>query len=163
MMEQFHLSTRGLFEGYASVFDLPDLARDVVIRGAYRESLKRTGAAGVRFLWQHNPAEPVGVWRELREDSKGLFAVGALNLETQRGSELFSLIRQGAVDGLSIGFRVKQFRKSPRLQGRELLSVDLWEISLVSFPLLLQARLIKPPIMADSQSTKSSRPRPLSH
>ena len=133
----------GLFEGYASLFGLPDLSRDIVLPGAFRETLQKTGAQGVRLLWQHNPTEPIGIWRILREDSKGLYGVGQLNLDTQRGRELEALIQQGAVDGLSIGFRVKRFRRDAKGQGRELVSVDLWEISLVSFPLLPQARLTK--------------------
>ena len=132
----------GIFEGYASLFGVPDLSRDIVLPGAFRETLQNSGPRGVRLLWQHDPAEPIGIWRILREDSKGLYAQGQLNLATQRGRELDSLIRQGAVDGLSIGFRVKRFRREPKRQSREILSLDLWEISLVSFPLLPQARLV---------------------
>lgn len=142
----------GLFEGYASLYGVPDLSRDIVLPGAFRETLQKTGVRGVRLLWQHDPAEPIGIWRILREDSRGLYAVGQLNLDTQRGRELEALIRQGAVDGLSIGFRVKRYRRDAKGQGRELVSVDLWEISLVSFPLLPQARLTK-------SEVKARRPR----
>ncbi|MEI6573824.1 MAG: HK97 family phage prohead protease [Alphaproteobacteria bacterium] len=143
MMTSLQSSGTGFFEGYASLFGIPDLSRDVVMPGAFRETLQSTGARGVRLLWQHDPAEPIGIWRVLREDSKGLYGLGQLNLDTQRGRELDALIKQGAVDGLSIGFRVKLFRRDLKGQGREILSLDLWEISLVSFPLLPQARLVK--------------------
>lgn len=123
----------GYFEGYASLFGIPDLSRDIVLRGAFSETLQNTGVRGVRMLWQHDPAEPIGIWLNLREDSKGLYGLGQLNLDTQRGNELDALIKQGAVDGLSIGFRVKRFRRDIKGQGREILSLDLWEISLVSF------------------------------
>ena len=135
-------NTPGSFEGYASLFGVPDLSRDIVSAGAFRDTLAKTGAGGVRLLWQHDPSEPVGIWTELREDSKGLFARGRLNLETQRGRELDALIRQGAVNGLSIGFRTKRARRNASGLGRDLVAVDLWEISLVTFPLLPDARLL---------------------
>ena len=129
----------GAFEGYASLFGVPDLSRDTVMRGAFAKSLavKRP----VRLLWQHDPAEPVGIWTAIREDARGLFCQGQLNLEVQRGRELQALLRQGAVDGLSIGFKTLRSRRDPATGGRQLIDVDLWEISLVSFPLLPEARV----------------------
>ena len=150
-MTTLAIDKAGIIEGYASVFGIADLARDVVMAGAFRNSLNRTGIRGVRCLWQHDPAEPIGVWLSLEEDTRGLFARGQLNLETQRGRELTALITQGAVDGLSIGFRARRTRRNPRNLNRELLVIDLWEISLVSFPLLPEARLL-------SRSTRTISP-----
>lgn len=129
----------GLITGYASVFGVPDLGRDVVLPGAFAGTLARRGAAGVRMLFQHDPAEPVGRWLSLREDARGLYAEGQLNLDVQRGREIAALMCEGALDGLSIGFRTLSARPgadgSRRLQG-----IDLWEISIVTFPLQPGAR-----------------------
>jgi len=93
------------------------------------------------MLFQHDPAEPVGVWLELREDFRGLFARGRLIPEVARGRELLALLRAGAIDGLSIGFRTVKGRVDPRSRIRKLDQVDLWEISIVTFPLLNGARV----------------------
>ena len=85
--------------------------------------------------------QPIGVWLELREDHRGLFARGRLIPEVARARELLSLLRAGAVDGLSIGFRTAKARIDPRTRIRRLHAVDLWEISIVTFPLLAGARV----------------------
>ena len=127
-------------EGYASLFGLADLNRDIVRRGAFARALQRRGAKGVRMLFQHDAGEPVGVWDEIREDPRGLFVRGRVLAVGPRGRAAAGLIRQGAVDGLSIGFRTERF--SPRRAGgRELTRIDLWEVSIVTFPMLPQARL----------------------
>src|SRR5690349_20522687 len=95
----------GLFSGYASLFGVPDLGRDVVAPGAFAETLRARGPGGVRMLWQHDPAEPIGRWLSLAEDARGLRVEGCLNLAVQRAREIDALMREGAVDGLSIGFR----------------------------------------------------------
>lgn len=133
----------GLFTGYASLFGVPDLGRDVVAPGAFATSLAARGAEGVRMLWQHDPAEPVGRWLSMREDTRGLRVEGRLNLAVQRARELDALLREGALDGLSIGFRTVRAR--PERGGtRRLEAVDLWEISLVTFPLQASARIAAP-------------------
>ena len=129
----------GHFTGYASIFGVPDLGRDVVVPGAFAASLARQGPAGVRLLFQHDPAEPIGRWLSLREDAHGLFAEGQLNLAVQRAREVDALLRGGGIDGLSIGFRTLLARRGAGGE-RRLHRVDLWEISLVTFPLQPQAR-----------------------
>ena len=131
----------GTVEGYASLFGAIDQARDRVMRGAFAETLKLRGARRVPMLFQHDPGEPIGIWLELREDSHGLYARGRLIPEVARARELLSLLRAGAVDGLSIGFRTAKARIDPRTRVRSLLAVDLWEISIVTFPLLAGARV----------------------
>ncbi len=136
-------------EGYASLFGEADLNGDVVERGAFAASLIRTGSSGVRMLFQHDANEPIGVWDEMREDSRGLFVRGRILKTAPRGKATASLIAQGAVDGLSIGFRTRRF--APRTgEGRTLLEIDLWEVSIVTFPMLPQARLriVKPALLA---------------
>lgn len=127
-------------EGYASLFGVADLNRDVVRPGAFARGLRERGAQQVRMLFQHDAGEPVGVWETIREDSRGLFVSGRVLEAGPRGRASAELIRQGAVDGLSIGFRT--VRSAPRPGGgRELIDLDLWEVSIVTFPMLPQARL----------------------
>lgn len=129
-------------EGYASLFDITDQGRDVVAQGAYTASLRalRASCRTVKMLWQHDPAQPIGVWDEIVEDNKGLRVKGRLLEDVARGREAAKLIEAGAIDGLSIGYRTKRASKTGE-GGRRLLEVDLWEISLVTFPMLPQARL----------------------
>ena len=131
----------GAFTGYASLFGIADLARDVVMPGAFRDSLARRGAGGVKMLWQHDPATPIGVWDSIAEDARGLHVVGRLDLAVAKARELHALMRSGAVDGLSIGFRTERSRRDPKSGLRRLEKIDLWEISLVTFPMLAQARV----------------------
>lgn len=138
------LDADGAFSGYASVFGEADLARDVVEPGAFAASLARRGVAGIKMLWHHDPAEPIGTWTEIREDARGLAVRGRILTELARGREALVLLRAGAVDGLSIGFRTVRARpEAPGRKGagRRLLEVDLWEISLVTFPMLPAARV----------------------
>lgn len=131
----------GTVEGYASLFGEVDQARDMVMAGAFADTLKRRGLRRIPMLFQHDPAEPIGVWLELREDFRGLYARGRLIPDVQRGREVLALVRHGAIDGLSIGFRTVKGRIDPRTRVRKLDAIDLWEISIVTFPLLTGARV----------------------
>ena len=131
----------GMVEGYASLFGEIDQARDMMMRGAFADTLSARGIRRIPMLFQHDPSEPVGIWLELREDHRGLFARGRLIPDVARGRELISLVRAGAIDGLSIGFRTSKARIDPKTRIRRLLAVDLWEISIVTFPLLAGARV----------------------
>jgi len=130
----------GVFSGYASLFGVEDMGRDVVLPGAFAASLKRRGPRGVRMLLQHDPAQPIGVWEDLREDARGLFVRGRLTLEVARAREAHALMRAGALEGLSIGYRTIRAR-TDRSGARHLLEVDLWEVSVVTFPMLAGARV----------------------
>lgn len=131
----------GLFEGYASLFGLADLGGDVVVPGAFSESLRRRGAIQIKMLWQHDPAEPIGAWLAIEEDGKGLKVKGRLNLAVSRAREILALMSDGQVDGLSIGFRTQRAFQDRQTGLRHLQKIDLWEISLVTFPMLPQARV----------------------
>lgn len=135
------ISDAGAFEGYASLFHLADLGKDVVAPGAFAASLARRGARGIKLLWQHDPGEPIGRWLSVGEDRTGLFVRGQLSLGVARARDIHALMRDGAVDGLSIGFRPSRQRLDPRTGLRRLIEIDLWEISLVTFPMLPQARV----------------------
>ena len=131
----------GKFEGYASLFDIADLGKDVVMRGAFTQSLTRRGARGVKLLWQHSASEPIGAWLSLEEDSRGLKVRGKLNLAVERAREVHALMRDGSVDGLSIGYRTEKAMRDRKSGLRHLQKLDLWEISVVTFPMLPQARV----------------------
>ena len=133
----------GEFEGYASLFGVEDQVHDVVRPGAFRRTLRQRGIGNVKLLYQHDAREPIGVWREIREDDKGLFVRGRLLPEVQRAREVLALMRAGALDGLSIGYQVVGARKDRRAGTRDLIDIDLWEISLVTFPLLPEARVTR--------------------
>ncbi|MGE3150783.1 MAG: HK97 family phage prohead protease [Pseudorhodoplanes sp.] len=131
----------GTVEGYASLFGEIDQARDMVMAGAFRQTLTLRGVRRIPMLFQHDPAEPIGIWQELVEDSRGLYARGRLIPDVQRGREVLALVKAGAIDGLSIGFKTVQGRVDPKTRIRRLTQVDLWEISIVTFPLLTGARV----------------------
>lgn len=128
--------------GYASVFGSADQGGDVVQKGAYGASLKTMKAKGqrVKMLWQHDPGTPIGVWDEVFEDKKGLFVKGRILPDVQAGAEALALINAGAIEGLSIGYRTIRAEKSQKGQ-RLLHELDLWEVSLVTFPMLPEARV----------------------
>jgi HK97 family phage prohead protease len=129
------------FEAYASVFGARDGIGDIVAPGAFTASLRRRGAGGVRLLYQHFAYEPIGVWDEIREDSRGLYVRGHLVMEVERARDVSALLREGALGGLSIGFKTVRARKEAATGTRTLLQVDLWEISVVTFPLLEAANV----------------------
>lgn len=131
----------GRFSGYASLFGAVDLGRDMIERGAFAASLKERGAAGVRMLFQHDPAEPIGAWSVIREDDKGLYVEGRLATGVARAREVLDLMKAGALDGLSIGFRTVKARTDGKGGVRRILQADLWEISIVTFPMLPGARV----------------------
>ncbi len=135
------LTGDGTVEGYASLFGEIDQARDMVMPGAFTQTLKQRGLRRIPMLFQHDPSEPVGAWLELREDFRGLWARGRLIPDVARGRELLALVEQGAIDGLSIGYRTVRGRIDPATRIRRLYQVDLWEISIVTFPLLDSARV----------------------
>ena len=135
------IDAEGMFEGYASLFGVADLGRDIVLPGAFRKTLARRDARHIKMLWQHKASEPIGTWLNVKEDSRGLHVIGRLNLDVSRAREVHSLMKEGAVDGLSIGFRAARALRDKSSGLRRLAEIDLWEISLVTFPMLPQARV----------------------
>lgn len=131
-----------VISGYASLFDRADQSGDCVTKGAYAGSLAKIKADGanVKMLWQHDPTEPIGVWDEVREDDKGLWVKGRILPDVARGREAAALIEAGAIDGLSIGYRTIRAQKNAK-GGRALHELELWEVSLVTFPMLSDARV----------------------
>lgn len=128
--------------GYASLFGVPDQGGDVVEPGAYGASLDRlaTRKMRVKMLWQHDPAQPIGVWETVREDATGLWVEGRILTDVEKGREAAALVAAGAIDGLSIGYRTRKATKNGKGR-RHLHELELWEVSLVTFPMLPEARV----------------------
>ena len=135
------VSGEGRFSGYASLFGEVDLGKDVIEPGAFRRSLERRGAAGVRMLFQHDPSAPLGRWQTIREDARGLYVEGVLAPGVEKAREVHQLMKLGALDGLSIGFQAVKSRADRPGGVRRILEADLWEISIVTFPMLPSARV----------------------
>ncbi len=131
----------GRFSGYASIFGEVDLGKDAIEPGAFSQSLARRGAGGVRMLFQHDPSEPLGAWKTIREDARGLYVEGMLSPGVARAKEVHMLMKAGALDGLSIGFQTVKARTDGKTGVRRILEADLWEISIVTFPMLPSARV----------------------
>ena len=108
---------------------------------AFAHSLRTGGPAKVRMLYQHFAHEPIGVWQVIRENARGLYVRGRLITDTQRGRECLALLGEGALNGLSIGFRTVRARRDAKTGLRHLLEIELWEISVVTFPLLAQSQV----------------------
>lgn len=125
------VSEDGLFSGYGSVFGVVDSYKEVVTPGAFAESLQGRMPA---LLWQHRSGEPIGVYTSVKEDNVGLYVEGKLALKTARGAEAYELLKMGALNGLSIGFMTREDSYDKVSGIRTLKKVDLWEVSLVTFP-----------------------------
>ena len=146
-METIPIDAEGRFAGYASVFGKVDEGGDIVMPRAFRKSLNLRGRHRIKMLFQHDPKDPVGTWDAIREDGFGLWVEGRLVPEVPRAEALKRLIAKHAVDGFSIGFRTVKSSREPRTGHRQLWEIDLWEISIVTFPMMDLARIApgKPP------------------
>lgn len=120
---------QGIFKGYASTHDV-DRGDDIVVKGAFGQLNPKK----VRMLWQHNSSEPIGRWDVMREDAKGLYVEGKLILKTRRGREAYELMKEGALNEMSIGYKALEHERG-NVGGktvRRLKKLDLFEVSLVS-------------------------------
>jgi HK97 family phage prohead protease len=133
----------GAIEGYASVFGVRDSYNEVVLPGAFADSLARHTREGTYplMLWQHNPDEPIGVWNEMSDDGKGLFAKGQLLQGVRRADEALIMLKAGAIQGMSIGYREVDVEPATNGDPRKLIKLDLLEASIVSFPANRRARV----------------------
>ena len=127
----------GTFEGYGSIFNITDKGGDIVVPGAFAETLAAQKAAGrlPAMLWQHRQAEPIGVYTSMEEDAVGLKVKGQLALKTARGAEAYELMKMGALSGMSIGYRSRDDSYDRVTGVRSLKKLDLVELSLVTFPM----------------------------
>jgi len=133
----------GTFTGYGSVFNVQDQGGDIVMPGAFKNSLNAIKASGkkVPVLWQHKTDAPVGVYDLIEEDDNGLYVEGRLLVDAvQLAKEAFALLSEGAVTGLSIGYGTQRYEIDTETYVRKLLELDLWEVSLVTFPMNEEAQ-----------------------
>ena len=135
-MEVKAIAQDGTFTGYASVFGLLDSQNEIVERGAFTRTLAKWRAKNFSpaMLWMHDPTQPIGLWIAMAEDESGLVVQGRLALGTQKGAEAYELLKMKALTGLSIGYRVITSRIDSKRKARVLTDVDLFEVSLVTFP-----------------------------
>lgn len=131
----------GFISGYASLFNISDLSNDVIEKGAFAKSLTDENSRNIKLLFQHDPDLPIGHWTSITEDDKGLYVKGKLTLDNAKAKDIHALVLSGAIEGLSIGFKTKRSRKNPKTGARHILEAELWEISIVTFPMLPFARI----------------------
>ncbi|MDT0683612.1 HK97 family phage prohead protease [Roseicyclus sp. F158] len=144
--------------GYASLFGRQDRGGDRVAEGAFAKGLAALERSGrrVKMLWQHDPAQPIGVWEMVREDATGLLVQGRLLPDVARAREAAALLSAGAIEGLSIGYRTTRAERDA--DGvRVLREIDLWEVSLVTFPMQIEARIAA---AAGADTLKTGRSAP---
>jgi len=137
------LSQKGTFAGYGNVYNVVDEGNDIVATGAFTDSLVDLGSRKQMpaLLWQHRSGSPIGAYQKVTEDKNGLYVEGMLALKTQQGMEAYELLKMNAISGLSIGFETKESFVDPKTQTRMITKADLWEVSLVTFPMNDQARI----------------------
>jgi uncharacterized protein len=135
VLELKGIDDSGTFAGYASVFAVTDSHKERTVPGSFGMSLadhKRRGSRPKMF-WQHDPREPIGKWVDLAEDGRGLYVEGKLNMGVQRAREAYELLKEGDIDGLSIGYYAEDTEPDPKRAGVTLLKrINLVEVSIVS-------------------------------
>ncbi len=138
---EFKAAKDGSVEGYGAIFGNVDRGYDIVEAGAFSDSLK--SGANIKMLWQHDPWKPIGVWDEVKEDDKGLWVKGHILGDVEQGREATALLKAGAIDGLSIGYRTLEFReaKIDDRWVRVIEKAELWEVSFVTFPMNPEATI----------------------
>jgi len=124
------------------VFNVEDLNRDIIAPGAFARTLSTKPLDDIKLLYQHSPSDLIGRWHEIREDPHGLYVRGTLFEDLRRGREALRLLRAGVLDGLSIGFHVVKGHFDQITGVRSLFEIDLWEVSMVTFPMQQGARIL---------------------
>tara|TARA_Y100001938_G_C8092794_1_gene436123 strand:- start:253 stop:918 length:666 start_codon:yes stop_codon:yes gene_type:complete len=135
----------GSFEGYASVFNNKDLGNDVIKQGAFTKSIYDKKPRQIKLLYQHKTDEPIGVIDSLMEDKRGLKIKGRLAMATQKGREVYELMKMGALDSMSIGYKLSpdDYKYSEKQKKRTITNLDLMEVSMVTFPMNPRAKITK--------------------
>jgi hypothetical protein len=109
------------------------------MKGAFKNSLRIRSSKSIKMLWQHDSSYPIGIWEKVEEDSTGLHVRGRLLTSVPKAKEVYELMKAGIIDGLSIGYRTIKALRDDATGTRQLKELDLWEISLVTFPMLTSA------------------------
>jgi len=152
--EKKDIQESGVFTGYGSTFGgKPDSYGDIIAPGAFSESIAKNGRGGmgIAMLYQHDHTQPIGVWKSIAQDKKGLIMEGQLALKTQRGAETYELMKMGALKGLSIGFDMIRdengkiaedaIEVNEKKRTQLLKRINLWEVSPVTFAANTRARV----------------------
>jgi HK97 family phage prohead protease len=142
-LKQANVQPDGTFKGYGSVFGTVDSYNEVVPKGAFARSLKNWQKRGAlpSLLWQHDARQPIGIYKSMAEDDHGLLLEGQLSLDTVQGKEAYALLKMGALNGLSIGYNATEWTTNAKSGITTLDVIDLWEVSLVTFPANTDARV----------------------
>lgn len=150
--------TSGTFAGYGSVYGVIDQGDDIVAQGCFTDSLAEWQNKGrmPALLWQHRASEPIGVYTSIKEDENGLYVEGKLALKTQQGAEAYELLQMKAISGLSIGFMTREDSFDQKTGVRTIKKADLWECSLVTFPMNDEARIESVKSIAQINDFKSA-------
>ncbi len=135
----------GSFEGYASVFNNKDLGNDVIRKGAFLKAMNDKKPRQIKLLYQHKTDEPIGVIDDLKEDNRGLLVKGRLAMNTQRGKEVYELMKMGALDSMSIGYKLTPdgYKYDDKNKRRVIKEINLMEVSMVTFPMNPKAKITK--------------------
>lgn len=138
------VSDTGEFEGYGSVFGIEDSYSDVVMPGAFKNSLTQWNKKGrlPAMLWQHQMDQPIGIYTEMKEDEHGLYVKGRLLIDDDPlAKRAYAHLKAKSLGGLSIGFILNDYEYDNQLGVFKLIEIDLWEVSLVTFPANDEARV----------------------
>lgn len=148
-----HLDDGGSFSGYASVFGVQDSDGDVIVKGAFAESIEKFKERGKmpKMLWQHDPRAIVGQFHDMFEDDHGLFVKGSLIMEVEKGREAYALMKAKQLDAMSVGFNIDSAVAGDGTRNRVIERADLWEISLVTWGANPEA------LITDVKSLKTER------
>lgn len=133
------IENSGIFSGYASVFNIIDKHNDIILPGAFQKSLSKNK---IKLLWQHDPTEPIGIINNIHENEIGLHIVAQLLLSIQKAKDVYLMLKTEMIDGLSIGYIPTEYEIDYKTGTRFLKEVELWEISLVTFPSNLAAQVV---------------------
>jgi HK97 family phage prohead protease len=127
-------ATEGLISGHGAIFDTVDEGGDLIVKGAFDKTL--ASGRQVKMLWQHDPSHVIGLWDSISVDDKGLKVKGHIIPEIPKGMETLALLKAKAIEGLSIGYRTLDFEMvSTKDRTRRLKEIDLFEVSVVTFPM----------------------------
>lgn len=138
------VSDTGEFSGYGSVFGVKDSYSDIVVKGAFQKSLDKWNekTSLPALLWQHDMSEPIGVYTKMEEDENGLYVEGRLLIDDDPlAKRAHAHLKAGSITGLSIGYSLQDHEYDKQKEAFILKEIDLWEVSLVTFPANEQARI----------------------
>lgn len=127
----------GVFEGFASTFGNVDSDNDVITSGAFTDSIKKRMP---KMLYQHDMRQPIGVYTDIKETSSGLMVKGKVS-NTAQGKDIITLLKDGVIDSMSVGFVTNDYDYDNKTNIRIIKSLELYEISLVTFPANEQAKI----------------------